>query len=127
MTSVVDTAGVAVLLVCRFAVEPDARPTFLERGRRAVALLGAQSGCRSVELGQATEDDAAWVLVAVFDTAAAYRRALSPFDVREHVIPFLSEALTGDEQPATFERRIAADAADPAGTTEHASVLRPPS
>ena len=125
MTSIVDTTGVVVLLVCRFAVDPAAQAAFLERGRRAVALLGAQAGCRSVELGQATEDDAAWVLVAVFDTAAAYRRALSPFDVREHVVPFLSEALTAEDQPATFERRVAADPGAPDGTSEHDSVLRP--
>jgi hypothetical protein len=31
----------------------------------------------------------------------AYRRALSPFPVREHVVPLLSEALA--DEPATYE------------------------
>jgi hypothetical protein len=36
-----------------------------------------------------------------FATVDAYRRALSPFPVREHVVPLLSEALA--DEPATYE------------------------
>ena len=111
-----------MLLVCRFA-PADAEDAFLTRARRAVTLLGAQPGCRSVELGRATEDPGRWVLVASFDSFTAYRRALGPFDVREHVVPFLSEALA--DEPAAFERRLAADGD---GLVEHESLLtdRPP-
>jgi hypothetical protein len=37
----------------------------------------------------------------------AYRRALSPFDVREHVVPLLSESDgSGTGGPSTFERLL---------------------
>ena len=108
-----------MLLVCRYDRSgPEGEPAWLERAHRAVTLLAAQPGCRGVELARATEDRGAWVLVAVFESVAAYRRALSPFDVREHVVPFLAEART--DAPATFERRLTGDAS---GTVEHPGVL----
>lgn len=109
-----------MLLVCRYDRPPDpgTDAAWLERAHRAVTLLAAQPGCRGVELARATEDPAAWVLVAVFDSLADYRRALSPFDVREHVVPFLADART--DAPATFERRLTGGAT---GTVEHPGVL----
>ena len=47
----------------------------------------------------------------------AYRRALSPFDVREHVVPLLSEA---QPEPSTFETLVSA--VDGAATV-HPSLL----
>jgi len=41
-----------------------------------------------------------WVLTVRFASVDAYRRALSPFEVREHVVPLLSEARP---EPSTFE------------------------
>ena len=41
-------------------------------------------------------------------TVDAYRRALSPFPVREHVVPLLSEALA--DEAATFETLVTASA-----------------
>lgn len=108
-----------MLLVCRFAPGDDA--TFLDRARRAVALLARQPGCRGVELGCGVDEPAEWVLVARFDSVTAYRRALNPFEVREHVVPWLAEART--TEPAAFERRLEAG---PDGLHEHASLLEPP-
>ncbi len=105
-----------MLLVCRFA--PPETDAFLARARRAVALLAAQPDCLAVELGRATEEPGRWVLVATFTSLTAYRRALAPFEVREHVVPFLSEALT--DEPSTFERAVSGR---PDGTVEHDSVL----
>jgi hypothetical protein len=48
----------------------------------------------------------------------AYRRALSPFPVREHVVPLLSEALA--DEPATFETLVTAEAG---AATAHPSLL----
>ena len=92
-----------MLLVCRFV--PDDVDGFLARARRAVALLAAQPGCEGVDLGRAVEEPDRWVLVARFATVTAYRRALQPFDVREHVVPLLSEA---QPEPSTFETLVAA-------------------
>jgi quinol monooxygenase YgiN len=90
-----------VLLVCRF---DDAGDDFLDRARHPVALLARQPGCERVELARAVEEPGEWVLVAIFASLTDYRRALQPFDVREHVVPFLSAART--DAPATFERRL---------------------
>jgi hypothetical protein len=111
-----------VLLVCRFGPEetgPDVED-FLQRAHRAVGLLARQPGCERVELGRAVEAPGEWVLVAVFASLTDYRRALSPFEVREHVVPFLSAART--DGVATFERRLSAGPGDD-GVVEHPSIL----
>jgi quinol monooxygenase YgiN len=95
-----------VLLICRFAVDPDAAEEFAGRARRALRLLTAQPGCQDGQLGRSPDDLARWVLAVRFDSVDAYRRALSPFEVREHVIPLLSEALTGE--PGGYEVLAAA-------------------
>ena len=65
-------------------------------------LLAAQPGCRGVELGRSVDETGHWVLRRA-STVPAYRRALQPFDVREHVVPLLSgPSRTGEA--ATFER-----------------------
>ena len=106
-----------MLLVCRFTDADD--PGFLDRARRAVGLLAAQPGCERVEFARAVEAPGEWVLVAVFASLTAYRRALSPFEVREHVVPFLSSARTDDQ--ATFERRFTGGPDEE--WVEHASIL----
>jgi hypothetical protein len=90
-----------VLLVCRFAVPPTEAPAFAARVRHALELLGAARGCRGGEAGRAVDDPERWVLTVRFDSVDAYRRALSPFPVREHVVPLLSEALA--DEPSAYE------------------------
>jgi hypothetical protein len=113
-----------VLLVCRFAVPETEAVGFTARARRALELLSAQSGALGGQLGRAADDATRWVLVVRFESLAAYRRALSPFDVREHVVPLLSEALPDepagyelllDAEGGTVEQRISVLASD-AGT-----------
>jgi quinol monooxygenase YgiN len=107
-----------MLLVCRFTVDPADAAEFRERARHALQLLTAQPGCLGAELGRAIEDPQRWTLVLRFASVDAYRRALSPFPVREHVVPLLAEALA--DEPATFETLVAA--VD--GTvTDHESLL----
>ncbi|SER64007.1 antibiotic biosynthesis monooxygenase family protein [Actinokineospora terrae] len=88
-----------VLLIARFTaaeVEP-----FVERVRVALELLLAQPGCQRALLARSTEAADRWVLTVEFASVSAYRRALSPFDVRTHVIPLLAEADT--TEPAAYE------------------------
>ncbi|MFD4643232.1 antibiotic biosynthesis monooxygenase family protein [Lentzea sp. NPDC058436] len=105
-----------MLLVCRFRVsDPE---TFTARVEQALALLTAQPGCRRGTLARSTDEDDRWVLTVEFESVVAYRRAMSPFPVREHVIPLLSEALT--DEPAMYEPTLTS--AD--GQVEtHTSVL----
>lgn len=104
-----------MLLVCRFCpADPGA---FRERATRALALLTAAPGCLGGELGRAVDEPDRWVLTVRFTAVDAYRRALSPFAVREHVVPLLSEA---EPELSTFETLVTA--VD--GTTRsHASLL----
>jgi hypothetical protein len=90
-----------VLLVCRFAVSPEAVPGFVARAERALALLSGSAGCRGGELGRSVDEPDRWVITIRFASVDGYRRALSPFPVREHVVPLLSEALA--DEPATYE------------------------
>ncbi len=97
-----------MLLVCRFAVPAAGEPAFALRVRHALELLTAAPGCLGGAAGRAVDDPGRWVLTVRFASVDAYRRALSPFPVREHVVPLLSEALT--DGPSTFE--TLADAVD---------------
>ncbi|QFZ17310.1 antibiotic biosynthesis monooxygenase family protein [Saccharothrix syringae] len=96
-----------MLLVCRFTVPEASTGAFTERVDRALALLTAQPGCRRAQLSRSTDEDERFVLTAEFDSVVAYRRALSPFEVREHVVPLLSEADT--DGPAAYEPLLVAD------------------
>jgi quinol monooxygenase YgiN len=107
-----------VLLVCRFTTTPDHAPDFRARAQTALELLTAADGCLGGELGRSVDEPDRWVLAVRFSSVDAYRRALSPFPVREHVVPLLSEALS--DEPATFETLLTAAA----GTaTTHRSLL----
>jgi quinol monooxygenase YgiN len=107
-----------VLLVCRFAVPPEDAPELLARAGRALELLTAADGCLGGEFGRSVDTPERWVLAVRFASVDAYRRALSPFPVREHVVPLLSEALA--DEPATYETLVSAAG----GTaTEHPSLL----
>jgi quinol monooxygenase YgiN len=110
-----------VLLVCRFAVPAAEAPAFRDRVRRALELLTAAPGCLGGQAGRAVDDPDRWVLTVRFRSVDAYRRALSPFPVRELVVPLLSEALA--DEPATYE--VLLDAADGAAT-ERSSLRAEP-
>jgi hypothetical protein len=107
-----------VILICRFAVEPARAGDFLTRARRTLRLLTAQQGCLGGQLGRSPDDTTRWVLAVQFESVVAYRRALSVFEVREHVVPLLSEALTGE--PGSYEVLAAAEGG---AVTDHASLL----
>ena len=107
-----------MLLVCRFAVDPGDAAEFRERARHALRLLSAQPGCIGGELGRAIEEPQRWTLIVRFASVDAYRRALRPFPVREHVVPLLADALA--DEPATFETLVRATA----GHAEELPTLR---
>ena len=56
-------------------------------------------------MGRAVDEPERWVLTVRFASVDAYRRALSPFAVREHAVPLLSEA---QPEPSTFETLVSA-------------------
>ena len=106
-----------MILICHFAVDPVQADDFVTRARRALALLTAQRGCLGGQLGRSPDDTTRWVLVVQFETVVSYRRTLSVFEVREHVVPLLSEARP---EPSTFETLVSAVDGRP---TIHPSLL----
>lgn len=88
------------LLVASFATEPPAG---------ALEVLASQPTCRHLRFAQSTEEAARWVLVAEFPSAAGYRAAIGPFEVRTTVVPWLSTALPDS---GVHEVLLSADAGD---------------
>jgi hypothetical protein len=62
---------------------------------RALELLAVQPSCLRLVFGRSTDVSHRYVLVADFADPAGYRAALSPFEVRTCVIPWLSTSLPG--------------------------------
>ena len=81
------------LLIAHVRVDPGEAPEqALADAQAPVRLLAAQPDTRRLRWARSTEDARRLVLTAEFDSAAGYRRALSPFDVRTVVVPWLSRA-----------------------------------
>ncbi|MGM1063845.1 antibiotic biosynthesis monooxygenase family protein [Saccharothrix sp. Mg75] len=95
-----------MLLVCRFTVPEASVTDFTGRVERALTLLTAQPGCRRGQLSRSADEADRFVLTVEFDSVPAYRRAMSPFEVREHVVPLLSEAAA--DEPAAYEPLLVA-------------------
>ena len=98
------------LLIAHFAVDPGATDRAMTESAEPVRLLAQQPDTNWLRWGRSTEDAGRLVLVAEFDTAAAYRRAQSPFDVRRVLIPWLSTAEI--QTSGAFEVLTAADGAE---------------
>ncbi len=109
-----------MILICRFVIDAAGTEGFLTRARRALGLLSAQQGCLGGQLGRSPDDVTRWVLTVRFESVVAYRRGLSVFEVREHVVPLLAEALTGE--PGSYEVLATAQAG---AVTDHGSLLAP--
>lgn len=90
----------------------------MQRARLALMLLTRADGSRHASLARAVDQPDRWVLVARFSSVVAYRRALSPFEVREHVVPLLAEALA--DEPGAYETLAEAHGGS---VTDHPSLL----
>ncbi|RZT87593.1 hypothetical protein EV383_4519 [Pseudonocardia sediminis] len=107
-----------MLLVCRFSVAAGEASRFTSRAHRALDLLGSATGFLDGRVGRSVDEPESWILTVRFASIDAYRRALSPFEVREHVIPLLSEADT--DAPSTYETLLSTENGS---TTRHESLL----
>lgn len=85
------------LLVASFATEPPVG---------ALELLASQPSCRRLRFAQSTDDAGRWILVAEFPSAAGYRSAIGPFDVRTTLVPWLS---TAQQDSGVHEVLLSAD------------------
>ncbi|GAA3857735.1 hypothetical protein GCM10022243_24150 [Saccharothrix violaceirubra] len=98
-----------MLLACRFTVAEADASAFTDRVAKALALLTAQPGVRAGRLTRSTDQHDLFLLTVEFESVPAYRRALSPFEVREAVVPLLS---TAHPEPSAFEPLLDAESGD---------------
>jgi hypothetical protein len=56
------------------------------------------------------DDPEIWVLVTSWEHVGAYRRALSSYDIKMHVVPLLSYAI---DEPSAFEVLVGEGATEP--------------
>jgi hypothetical protein len=89
-----------LLVTSRFVVAEAAAAGFTSEMHPVIDLLGGLPGCRSVELGRATDDPTLWVLTSTWESVGAYRRALSTYEVKLNAVPLLSRAV---DEPSAFE------------------------
>ena len=94
------------VVVLRFSVPTDDATQFNEDATRVARLLGSQPGCRSVEVGRASDDPRLWVMSSRWESVGTYRRALSNYEIKVQAVSFLSRAI---EEPTAFEVLFATD------------------
>jgi hypothetical protein len=100
------------LLIAHFTVGAGgSAEQMLAAAAEPVRLLATQPDTRRLRWARSTEDSGRLVLIAEFDTAAGYRRAQSPLEVRQVLIPWLSGA--DIVSSGAFEVLTAADGALP--------------
>jgi hypothetical protein len=75
-------------------------PALMAKLREAVALLATLDGFVEARVGRAIDEGDLIMVQLGWDTVGSYRRALSSYDVKVHVVPLLSEAL---DEPTAFE------------------------
>jgi hypothetical protein len=87
-----------LLVVTRFnAPDPE---SFTAAITAAVEVLAQSAGFISADLGQATDEADLMVLTTRWMNVGSYRKALSRFEVKMHVVPLLSQAI---DESSAFE------------------------
>jgi quinol monooxygenase YgiN len=89
-----------VLVVSRFDVPEDEADVFLEQARVALAAFADRDGYVQGRIGRAPDDPTAWVMTTEWVGVGAYRRSLSPYDVKVALAPLLAR---GRNEPSAFE------------------------
>lgn len=98
-THVIDISTLRkVLVVNRFRAE-QTEPIRAQLQQAHLALSQC-SGYESGELGRNLDEPDLWVLTTKWRDVGSYRRALSSYDVKLHVVPILSQAI---DEPSAYE------------------------
>lgn len=113
-----------MLAIVRFDPPSDV-DDFLQNAEAALIAFAACVGFERGWFARGTDDPEIWVLTTVWESVGSYRRALSTYDVKLHVTPFMFGArdeVTGFEprlvaRPGEVTRR-AGDLADDAGSAD---------
>ena len=92
-----------MLVVNRFRVPEPEAGAFRAALETAHAVLAAQRGYLSGEIGRNVDDPELWVLTTRWEHVGAYRRALSTYDAKLSAVPVLGRAL---DEPSAYETVI---------------------
>ncbi|GAB3673802.1 hypothetical protein GCM10025868_08560 [Angustibacter aerolatus] len=90
----------SLVVVTRYVVPEAEATTFRERAREALDALQAQRGCRRGHVGRSMDEPERWLLQTEWDSAGAYRRGLSSYDVKMRAVPVMYHAL---DEPSAYE------------------------
>ena len=93
-----------VLVTMRFTVRD--RVDFLAQAGVCVEVLRTRAGCLGVDVLQSVDSIEELLITTRWLDVGSYRKAMSAFEVKEKVIPFLSHARDED---STFETLVRAD------------------
>ena len=88
------------MVVTRYVVPEAEAVSFRELAVDALDALAARPGCRTVNVGRATDDPTLWLLQSEWDGVGAYRRALSSYDVKARAVPLMYRAV---DEPSAYE------------------------
>lgn len=99
------------LLVISVRLPADEIDAAVAGAQTVIAALAGQPQTRRLRWARSTEDPGVRTLVAEFDSAADYRAATSPMEVRTTLIPWLSGATAPavDATSAVYEVDVVAD------------------
>jgi quinol monooxygenase YgiN len=89
-----------VLVVTRYAVPVAQAAEFRDLAAVALDTLVGRPGCQGGRLGRAVDDPELWTLTTTWDSVGSYRRALSSYEVKLHVVPLMYRAV---DEPTAFE------------------------
>ena len=89
-----------MLVITRYRVPQEEATAFAARAREAIAILAESAGFVGASLGQSVDDASLRTITLRWTGVGAYRRALSRYEVKLAVVPFLSMAI---DEPTAFE------------------------
>jgi len=114
--SVQESAETPLIVVSTLvAREPD----FIDRIEESISILSKLPGCITVELARSLDSETDYLLVSRWESVGHYRKALSNFEVKSVVIPFISICSTDSVTAEVINR------ADSRGSVYFESALAP--
>jgi hypothetical protein len=103
-----DTDG--VLVITRFRYDEDLAERASTELGSCLQRFAERPGYVRGTVGRSVDDPSLWLLATSWEHVGAYRRALSSFDIKMHVVPLLSSAV---DEPSAYEVIVGEGAAVP--------------
>lgn len=99
-----------VLVISRFRYAEEVTDRAHADLQQCVAQFSLRPGFESGTVGRALDDPTLWVLATRWEHVGAYRRALSAYEIKVHVVPLLSDAI---DEPSAYEVLVGEGATTP--------------